>query len=233
MRPHILGLTFVAIIGLIPPALTTTCRTAFAASPATDHSATYQNQSQQDANQSAQPQNNSAVITLPSGWVIPVRISDEVSSHHDKAGELYTGTVDPSVLIQDHVVIPRGTEAHIRLVDVKKGGHLHGKANVRLELISLIINGERLGVETDLPSKSQSAAHAKISAETKKGPEGGGVSTGSAGGGTEVGAAGAAIGPVIAAFTAAKVDIKPGSRIEFTLESPFTFQPPPPRTEQR
>src|ERR1041385_9556641 len=60
--------------------------------------------------------------TLPSGYVIPVRLADEVNSSHDKAGELFTGTVDPSVLINNHVVIPRGTEAHIRMVEAKKGG---------------------------------------------------------------------------------------------------------------
>jgi len=157
-------------------------------------------------------------ITLPSGTVIPVRLADEVNSSHGKAGELYTGTVDPSVLVHDHVVIPRGTEAHIRLVEVKKGGHLHGKAKVRLELISLIMNGERLGVETDQPSKKEGAAHAKASAEAKRGAEGTSAMTGNPAG---------LPGPVIAAFSAAKVDVKPGSRIEFTLEEPFTFRPPP------
>ena len=158
------------------------------------------------------------LITLPTGSTIPVRIADEVNSSHGKAGELYTGTVDPSVLIHDRVVIPRGTEAHVRLVEVKKGGHLHGKAKVRLELVSLIMNGERLGVESDQPSKKEGSAHAKVSAEARKGPEGAGVMSGNPG---------AVAGPVIAAFSAAKVDVKPGSRIEFTLESPFSFQPPP------
>ena len=160
------------------------------------------------------------LITLPSGAVIPVRLSDEVNSSHDKAGELYTGTVDPSVLIHDHVVIPRGTEAHVRLVEVKKGGHLHGKAKVRLELVSLIMNGERLGVETNQPSKKEGAAHAKASAEARKGTESAGVATG-------VANPASLAGPVIAALSAAKVDVKPGSRIEFTLEAPFTFERPP------
>jgi hypothetical protein len=160
----------------------------------------------------------SDLVTLSSGSVIPVRLSDEVNSSHDKAGELYTGTVDPSVLIDNHVVIPRGTEAHIRAVEVKKGGHLHGKAKVRLELVSLIMNGERLGVESNQPSKKEGAAHAKASAAAKRGPEGAGAMTGNPG---------AVAGPVIAAFSAAKVDVKPGSRIEFTLEAPFRFQPPP------
>jgi hypothetical protein len=160
---------------------------------------------------------DSDAVTLPNGYVIPVRLADEVNSSHDKAGDLFTGTVDPSVLVHDHVVIPRGTEAHIRMVEDKKGGHLHGKAKVRLELVSLIINGERLGVDTNAPQKEKSSKSAKSSEAVKKGPQGAGVMTGNPG---------AAAGPVIAAFSAAKVDVKPGSRIQFTLESPFTFEPP-------
>jgi len=163
-------------------------------------------------------------VTLPSGHVIPVRLADEVNSSHDKAGDLFTGTVDPSVLVRDHVVIPRGTEAHIRMVEDKKGGHLHGKAKVRLELVNLIINGELLGVDTNAPKKEKSSKSAKASEEAKKGPQGAGVMAGNPG---------AVAGPVIAAFAAAKVEVKPGSRIEFTLESPFTFEPPPPNSAQQ
>src|SRR6266436_2175119 len=166
----------------------------------------------------ADSSDDEGTVTLPSGYVIPVRLADEVNSSHDKAGDLFTGTVDPSVLVHDHVVIPRGTEAHIRMVEDKKGGHLHGKAKVRLELVSLIINGERLGVDTNAPKKEKSSKSAKASEEVKKGPQGAGLMTGNPG---------AAAGPVIAAFSAARVDVKPGSRIQFTLESPFTFEPPP------
>ncbi len=121
---------------------------------------------------------DSDAVTLPSGYVIPVRLADEVNSSHDKAGDLFTGAVDPSVLVHDHVVIPRGTEAHIRMVEDKKGGHLHGKAKVRLELVSLIINGERLGVDTNAPKKEKSSKSAKASQEVKRGPQGAGVMTG-------------------------------------------------------
>jgi hypothetical protein len=87
-----------------------------------------------------------------------------------------------------------------------------------MEWVSLIINGERLGVDTNAPSTEKGSASAKASAEAKKGPQGAGVMAGNPG---------AVAGPVLAAFSAAKVDVKPGSRIQFTLESPFTFEPPP------
>jgi hypothetical protein len=110
------------------------------------------------------------------------------------------------------------------MVEAKKGGHVHGKAKVRLELVSLIMNGERLGVDTNAPKKEKGSGSAKASAEAKKGPQGAGVMTGNLG---------AMAGPVIAAFSAAKVDVKPGSHIQFTLESPLTFEPPPVNSAQQ
>jgi hypothetical protein len=179
--------------------------------------------SRQDGSMANSP-DESDTVTLPSGYVIPVRLADDINSNHDKAGDLFTGTVDPSVLVHDHVVIPRGTEAHIRMVEAKKGGHVHGKAKVRLELVSLIMNGERLGVDTNAPKKEKGSGSAKASAEAQKGPQGADVMAGNPG---------AIAGPVIAAFSAAKVEVKPGSRIQFTLESPFTFEPPPVNSAQQ
>jgi Ni/Co efflux regulator RcnB len=172
-----------------------------------------------DSHQNPQNPTDYQPVRLPEGTVIPIRLADDVNSNHDKAGTMFTGTVDPSVLINDTVVIPRGTEAHIRMVEGKKGGHIKGKAKVRLELVSLIINGQRLGVDSNAPSKKKSAASAKGSAVVKKSERGGGS--------VLVGDPGAITGPVIAAFSAAKVEVKAGSRIEFTLESPFTFEKPP------
>ncbi len=95
---------------------------------------------------------------------------------------------------------------------------------MQLELVSLIMNGERLGVDTNEPKKEKGSGSAKASAEAKKAPQGAGVMAGNPS---------AAAGPVIAAFAAAKVAVKPGSRIEFTLESPFTFEPPPPNSARQ
>ncbi len=78
-----------------------------------------------------------------------MRIADEINSSKNHTGDIFTGIVDPSVLIHNQVVIPRGTEAHVRMAEDKKGGHIHGKAEVRLELVSLVVNGRRLGVESD------------------------------------------------------------------------------------
>jgi hypothetical protein len=159
-------------------------------------------------------------VTLPPDTIISVRIADEINSGKNHTGDIFTGIVDPSVLIHDQVVIPRGTEAHVRMAEDKKGGHIHGKAEVRLELVSLVVNGRRLGVESDQEVRGQGAAAAKAKAEAKSGEHLGSASS-------VAGPAGSAAGPVIAVFSAAKVEMKANSRVEFILAEPFTFSRPP------
>jgi hypothetical protein len=160
-------------------------------------------------------------ITLPPGTVIEVRVADAVNSNHNKTGDLLTGIVDPSVLIEDRVVIPRGTEAHVRMVDDKKGGHIHGKAEVRLELVGLVLNGQKLGVDSSTYKKDQGQIAGKVKAADKP-AAGAGADAALAAGPT-----GSAAAPVIAIFSAPKVELKPNSRISFKLTEPFSFDKPP------
>ena len=159
-------------------------------------------------------------ITLPADSRISVRIADSIDSNKNHDGDMFTGIVDPSVTVQDNVVIPRGTEAHIRLTDNKKGGHIKGKAEISLELVSLVVNGKKLEVESNTESKDKGALAAKGKAE-KDSATHLGSATGPAG------PAGAAAGPVIAVFAAPKVELKPNSRVDFILAEPFTFEKPP------
>src|SRR5271166_4115348 len=49
-------------------------------------------------------------VLLPAGTVISVRIADRVDSSHLHSGDLLTGIVDPSLIYEDRVLIPRGIE---------------------------------------------------------------------------------------------------------------------------
>lgn len=158
-------------------------------------------------------------VTLPAGSKISVRITDKVDSNRSRPGDVFTGSVDPSVLFENRVVIPRGTEASIQLVDSKKGGHFHGKAEVELQLVSLILNGEGSQVATDPVQKKKGELSTKARAEVRPGAEGAAEVAASAN------PAGAVALGGIAAFRAPKVEMKPGSRIPFTLSEPFTFTP--------
>lgn len=159
-------------------------------------------------------------LTLPAGASVSVRMADAVDSRHNHSGDLLTGIVDPSVLVNDQVVIPRGTEAHIRLVEDKKGGHVKGKAEVRLELISLILNGQQIGVDTNDYDKSKGSMKGKMENGAKS------AGAGSIDAATAAGPGGAVVGGVIGIFSAPRIQVQANSRINFTLAQPFTFVPP-------
>jgi hypothetical protein len=164
-------------------------------------------------------------ILLPAGTVISVRIADRVDSNKLHSGDLLTGIVDPSLIYNDRVLIPRGTEAHVRMAEDKKGGHLHGKAEVELELIGLVMNGQKLEVESDTYQKDQGVLAAKVKAAAPA-SAGAGVNVAS---GTDPGSAAS---PVIAIFHAAKVDLPSETRVKFTLTAPLTFVKPPTDSEK-
>lgn len=166
-------------------------------------------------------------ITLPTGTTISIRIADEVDSSHNHAGDLITGTVDPSVFIADHVVIPRGTEAHVRVTEDQKGGHLHGKADMSLELVGLVMNKERLDIDSDDYRKKQGALSAKVKGTAEA------SSAGATSAATSPTPEGGAVGPIIAVFRGARVQLHAGTRIPFTLTTPFTFDAHVEPTKQR
>ena len=185
------------------------------------HGVSGQNTAHPQASQD-QPTSSDApdTITLAEGTVISVRIADKINSSHNQAGDIFIGTVDPSVLVDSRVVIPRGTEAHLRMVEDKKGGRLHGNAEVEVELISLVIDGNKIDADSDVVKKKKGALSTKATAAIKPG----------AVGAAEVAVSVNPIGAValggIAVLKTARIEVKPGSRIAFTLASPLTLDSP-------
>lgn len=101
----------------------------------------------------------------------------------------------------------------------KKGGRIHAHAEVRLELTSLIMNGRRLEVDSSSFDKKKGVLAAKVKAEAEPSAK---ATAGAAlaGNPSEVG------GPVIAAFSAAKVVHRRGARStsDWFLPSPSRRQ---------
>jgi hypothetical protein len=142
-----------------------------------------------------------------------------VDTNHLHSGDLLTGIVDPSLMYNDRVVIARGTEAHMHLVENKKGGHLVGKAEVQIELTGLVTNGQELEVVSDTYHKDQGVIAAKTKAAAPASARAGAdVATGSG--------PGVGVSLVVAIFRAAKVDLPPETRVKFTPTAPLTFIKP-------
>ncbi len=103
------------------------------------------------------------------------------------------------------------------MAERRKGGCIHGHAEVQLELTSLVINGRKLEVGIDTYREKKGVMASKVKNEAK-------ASVNTAGGLAVSGLPSDAADPVTAIFRATKVVKPAGSKIDFTLISPFTFE---------
>ena len=78
-----------------------------------------------------------AVISLPSGTRLRVRLDSDLGSQISHAGDAFTATVSDDVVANGTVVIPRGARAGGTVVDAKALGHFKGGAllSVRLDRV--------------------------------------------------------------------------------------------------
>ncbi len=228
LRPHVNN------SGLPPPQATIT--RSDAAPPPSDEqlrpasgSGTAANgQAQQSAPKQSVPKPQpQAAIVIPAGTVVTVRMIDNVDSGRDHSGQRFEASVDAPVVIGGRTVIKRGAVARLVLTNVAQAGHIEGRSEVKLELVSISINGASYAVRSSLFAK-QGASRGKRSAAVI----GGGAAVGATIGGIFGHKKGAAVGAVsgAGAGTAAQmatkgqaVTIPSETRIEFTLRTPINL----------
>ena len=173
------------------------------------------------------PEPVAAALVIPAGTVVTIRMIDNVDSSRDHTGQRFEASVDQPVVIGDRTVIPRGAGARVVLTNVAQAGHIEGRSEVRLELVSISINGTPYVVRSNLYDK-QGVSRGKRSAAVI----GGGAVVGGVIGGIFGHKKGAAIGAAsgAGAGTAAQVATKAPpvtipseTRIVFTLRTAITI----------
>lgn len=165
-------------------------------------------------------------VTVPAGTIITVRTIDNIDSATNRAGEEFQASLEGPVVVGDKVVIQRGADARVRLVQDTSAGHVQGQSEVKLELVCISANGTTYDVETGYYSK-QGASRGKRTAGTIGGASALGALIGAIAGGGKGAAIGAGVGAAGggAATVATKgeqVKIPPETKLDFTLKTPFT-----------
>jgi hypothetical protein len=94
-----------------------------------------QNQSASQAPQTPPPP---AVVSLPAGTDLRVRLDQDLGSKISQAGDSFSATVANDVTVNGQVVIPRGARADGTVIDAKPLGRFKGGAElaVRLERVN-------------------------------------------------------------------------------------------------
>jgi hypothetical protein len=77
-------------------------------------------------------------LSIPSGTKVPLSLKQSISTKNARDGDaVYAVTTFP-VVINDRIVIPAGTYVQGRISNVKRGGHIKGRAEVLMHFSTLI-----------------------------------------------------------------------------------------------
>jgi hypothetical protein len=165
-------------------------------------------------------------VTIPSGTVVTIRMIDSIDSSRNHAGDLFAASVESPVVVENRVVIPRGSDARVRLVEAASAGHIQGRSELKLELAELSFSGSTYTVQSGYYEQS-GASRGRRSAETIGGGAGLGALIGAIAGRGKGAAIGAAIGAgagtaAQAATHGQQVKIPSETKIDFTLKAPIS-----------
>jgi len=189
-----------------------------------DSSASQQGQQGRDAGTSQAAERQApATVTVPSGKVLTVRLSDAVGSKLSQPGQSFGGSLAKAVVVNGETVIPAGAKVSGEVVDAKPLGRFAGGALLQLRLNSISIDGEEMPVQTATFTQTVKGKGKRTAVMAGGGAGLGALIGGLAGGGkgAAIGAAaGAGAGTGGAAFTGNKEIVLPAeSAVPFTLKA--------------
>ncbi len=165
------------------------------------------------------------VVTIPSGKVLTIRLSDAVGSKISQPGQSFGGSLVRAVQVNGETVIPAGAKVSGEVVDAKPLGRFAGGALLQLRLNSVRISGEEMPVQTATFTQTLKGKGKRTAVMTGGGAGLGALIGGLAGGGkgAAIGAAaGAGAGTAGTAFTGNKeIELPAESAVAFTLKAPL------------
>jgi BON domain/YMGG-like Gly-zipper len=165
-------------------------------------------------------------VTIPAGTMIPIRTVDPIDSATNQAGDEFAATIDAPIEADGQMVIPRNSNARLKLVSERNAGHIKGRSEVQLQLVSLTAGGRTYAVNSGVYQQEAASSRGKQTAKRV----GIGAALGAAIGAIAGGGKGAAIGAGVGAGAGTGVQmatkgqavkIPPETRIDFTLRSPL------------
>lgn len=174
----------------------------------------------------------SDALTVPAGTRLLVRTVDAVDSDRNHPGDKFLSSLEEPLYVNETMVAPKGTSVYGRLEQVNQSGQLVGKAQLRLALTGIVINGQTVPLSTgdyELSGKSRGASTAK--------KVGGGAAIGALIGAIAGGGKGAAIGAGVGAGAGTavqvmtkgdQVHVPSETLLEFSLDQPLTLPNPEP-----
>jgi len=174
---------------------------------------------QQEQQQTPPP---ASALVIPAGTGITVRTIDVIQTGKSQSGQRFAASVAAPVMANGSIVIPRGADARVQVVESAESGHFKGRAVLQLRLVAVAVNGHLRSVATDVVEKEGSSR-----GRTTGVVVGGAAAVGGAIGGifhkkrgaAEGAAAGAGAGAGAESFTRGELEIPSETILDFHLRS--------------
>jgi hypothetical protein len=165
-------------------------------------------------------------VTLPAGTMIPVRLTEWLSSDRNQSGDQFSATLEQPLVANGWVVAARGQIVTGRVAQAKKAGRVSGVSQLGVELSELtLVDGQVLPVRTQLLQSSAGTSNGRDAAAVAT-TTGLGAAIGAAaegGEGAAIGAGAGAVAGIIGVLTTrGRPTVIPAeSMMTFRLEAPL------------
>jgi hypothetical protein len=164
-------------------------------------------------------------ITLPAGTNFVIRMIDAVDSQTARTGQTFAASLDAPVTDPNgEVLIPRGVDVVVKLVDSKQSGKISGRTELALSLMQIKVRDQFVDINTQTVSEKSTNRAGRSAGTIGGGAVGGAILGGILGGGkgAAIGAgAGAAGGTAVELATSGqRVRVPSEARLTFVLDSP-------------
>lgn len=158
---------------------------------------------------------------IPAGTPLTIRLTHGIDSGTNEPGNRFEGVVDEPVYVDEILVIPAGARVEGLLTDVKKSGKVKGVAEMRLELRTLEVDGQRYDLDvhalTFRASKSTKKDAAVIAGSSAVGALIGAITGGGKGAAVGAGVGGGAGTGYVLMTEGEEVRLRTEQRIRFEL----------------
>jgi type IV secretion system protein VirB10 len=182
--------------------------------------------------QSAEP------IVVPAGTIIPISLTNRITTKHARDGDGVYGKVAFPITINNKIVIPEGSHVRGKISQIRKPGKVKGKGELTLTFQTLVLpNGTTLPIYTSLGGvggAGERTGEATVQGDSSKGEDAKTVGTTAAQGaligviadrgkGAGIGAGiGGAAGAAAVLLTRGKdLVLESGTTIEIRLDRPL------------
>ena len=167
-------------------------------------------------------------VTLPAGTLIPVRLSDAISTEKQLTNDPFTAVLSEPLVINGMVIAERGSRAEGRIVSITRAGKVKGTAHVAIELTQFISSdGQKVRIQTALFEKEgQSSGKkdaGKVAAAAGIGAAVGAIFGCGKGAAIGAGAGGGAAGGGVLLTRGEPVVLPVETRISFRVTDPVTL----------